>query len=126
MSERNGNKVKMNYDLSTPVVLFKVPKPSGPGRWPYKLICIMQSVFTHVSLHHARFKRENGMHVFYLEGYKPLDTTKVDYEKANKYGVEWVQLEDNIPDEAYTYYKILIRNPGRLRKRDLSIGFHGI
>ena len=110
---------------STPIVLDEnsLRRPNKRA-WPEKLVKIIQAVFDKpLMLDHVRYVKENGRHIFYTAPYSPVDTEKIDYEIANKYGVEWIQLESE--DSVITPYKILIRNPGSLRKSDKSISFHG-
>jgi hypothetical protein len=120
--------IKINYELSTGVILDESPlRRPNKRAWPRKLVKIIQAVFNKpLMLDHVRYVKENGRHVFYTAPYNPVDAKKINFEMANKYGVEWIELENISYDDVTTPYKILIRNPGSLRKRYPYIGFHGL
>ena len=93
---------------------------------PIKLIKIIQAVFNYHILDHVSYEKEDGVHVIYTEPYNHIELQKIDAEIAKRFDVDYIPLKRSLHDCGTYPYKILIRNPGSLRKPDLTIGFHGV
>lgn len=112
--------------MATPIDLNKNQlRMPNKRKWPLKLVKIIQAVFNKpLLLDHVRYVKENGRHTFYTAPYSPINTEKINFGIANTYAVEWLELESD--DDVTIPYKIIIRNPGSLRKRDMNVGFTGL
>lgn len=118
--------VKETGYYSVVVVDKQLQRHSSQFHAPLKLIKIIQAVFNYHILDHVSYAKEDGVHVVYAEPYDHIELQKIDTEIAKRFDVDFVSLKRSLHDCGTFPYKILIRNPGSLRKPDMSIGFEGV
>lgn len=120
------DEIKEKYGLYSVVVVDKqLQRHSSQSHAPLKLIKIIQAVFDYI-LDHVSYAKEDGVHVVYTEPYNPIELQKINVEMAKRFDVDCIPLKRSLHDCGTYPYKILIRNPGSLRKPDMSIGFEGV
>jgi hypothetical protein len=122
--EKLEEEIKEKYGLYSVIVVDKqLQRHSGQGNPPMKLFSIVKAVFNDHILDHMTHVKEKGYHVFYCEPYHHIDIKKINVEIAKKYDVDVIPLKRSLHDFGSYPYKIIIRNPGNMWKRDPSIGF---
>ena len=123
--EKLEEEIKEKYGLYSVIVVDKqLQRHSGQGNPPMKLFKIVKAVFNYHILDHMTHTKENGFHVFYCEPYHYIPIQELDKEVAKKYDVDVIPLKRSLHDFGSYPYKIIIRNPGNMKKADPSIGFN--
>jgi len=122
--EKLEEETKEKYSLYSVIVVDKqLQRHSTQWSGPMKLLNIVEAVFKYHILDHVSYAKENGVHCYYCEPYNYVDIQKLDQEVAKRFDVSVIPLKRSLHDEHTYPYKIIIRNPGNLRKPDPSIGF---
>ncbi len=122
--EKLEEEIKEKYGLYSVIVVDKqYQRHSTTPHVPEKLLQIVNAVFNQITLDHYSYAKEDGKHVIYTEPYRHVDIKQIDIEKAKKYDVDIIPLKRSLHDEATYPYKIIISNPGDLRKSDSTIGY---
>lgn len=116
--EKLEEEIKEKYGLYDVIVVDKnLQRHSSKTPMPEKLFEIVKAVFnTNLILDHVSYAKEDGVYVIYIEPYNPVDIQKINPEEAKRFGVQLVPLKRSLHDDGTFPYKIIISNPGDLRK----------
>lgn len=112
------DEIKEKYGVYSVIVVDEnLQRHSSKTPIPEKLFEIVKTVFnTALILDHVSYAKEDGIYVIFIEPYNHVDITKIDIEEAKRFGVELVPLKRSLHDDGTFPYKIVIAEPGDLKK----------
>ena len=111
--------IKDKYGLYSVIAVDKNLKRHSTQYMPEKIDRIIRAVFNYYISDHASYAKEDGYHVVYCEPYKYPNISKIDTEKAKRFGVDLIPLKRSLHDDGTFPFKIIISNPGDLNKTDI-------